>query len=413
MSKRSMSKIAVTGCGCICAAGADTDAVWRAIQAGLVNNRADSNHLFLEREDVPVFAVPHLALPAIFAEAVAERAAGGELNRTIILTLTAVAEAIGAANLTVAQLRTKRVGIALGTTVGCTFNNEDYYIQWQKGESPDLGPVHRYLSANLAERVQDILGVRGPRAVVTNACASGTDAIGLAKMWLDHDLCDLAIAGGADELSRIACQGFNSLMLVSQNSCTPFGAKRDGLNLGEGAGILCLEKEAEATASQREIKGWVCGYGAANDAYHPTAPHPEGRGLQDAVSQALAAAGLGLADISLINAHGTGTPANDRAETAALSALGLGEETTPIVSTKGATGHTLGAAGGIEAVLTLLALGSGKVSGTIGCHTPDPELAVPVLSAGEEARLSGRMGISQSLAFGGGNSALVLEGGGP
>lgn len=409
MAKRAVSKIAVSGCGCVCAAGADTNSVWRAVQDGFVYNHAGSEHLFPGKQNVPVFSVKDLSLPDLFAD-VSLEAGSIEFNRTLLLTLTGIAEALASAELDVELLREKRVGIALGTTVGCTFHNEAYYVDWKKGDNPDLAPVYRYLSANLAERIQEILGVRGPRIVVTNACASGTDAIGLAKMWLENDLCDIALAGGADELSRIACQGFSSLMLISQNSCRPFDAKRDGLNLGEGAGILLMEKQEQAEIGNRNLIGWVKGYGVANDAYHPTAPHPEGRGLQHAVRQALSDADVTVDDIALVNAHGTGTRANDSAETTALHALGFGRTAIPVVSIKGATGHTLGAAGGVEAVLTLLALNNGKVRGTIGCHTSDPDLPVTVLTESEQAVLSGRIGMSQSLAFGGGNSALIFEG---
>lgn len=408
MPKHVVSKIAITGCGCVCAAGADANTVWRAVQEGSVRNHAVSEHLFLGKQNIPVFSVEDFSWPHSLAD-IFQGVDFSELNRTLLLTLTAVAEAIASAKFDVEFLREKCVGIALGTTVGCTFHNETYYVDWKKGNNPNLDPVYRYLSANLAERIQEILGVRGPRIVVTNACASGTDAIGLAKMWLENDLCDVALAGGADELSRIACQGFNSLMLTSHTSCRPFDARRDGLNLGEGAGILILEKQEQADARNVNLKGWVRGYGVANDAYHPTAPHPQGRGLQHAIRQALADAEVTVDEIALVNAHGTGTRANDSAETAALQSLGFGRG-TPVVSTKGATGHTLGAAGGIEAILTLFSLNNGRERGTIGCQISDPDLPFMVLAENEQAVLTSRIGMSQSLAFGGGNSALILEG---
>lgn len=409
MGKWAVSKIAVTGCGCVCAAGVDTVSVWRALQDGTVNTQTAPGHLFPGKQNIPVFSVEGLVLPD-FSEDVFPGPCSVKWNRTLALTLTAAAEAIATAGLSGELLREKRVGIVLGTTVGCTFHNETYYVDWKKGRNPGLDPVYRYLSANLAESVQGILGVRGPRLVVTNACASGTDAIGLAKMWLQNDLCDVALAGGADELSRIACQGFSSLMLTSHNPCRPFDAKRDGLNLGEGAGVLILEKEEQADARNGNLMGWVKGYGVASDAYHPTAPHPLGRGLQHAVRQALSDADVTVEDIAFINAHGTGTRANDIAETTALHALSFKGTAVPVISTKGVTGHTLGAAGGIEAVLTLLALNNGKMRGTIGCRISDPDLPVPVLAESEQAVLTGRIGMSQSLAFGGGNSALILEG---
>lgn len=334
------------------------------------------------------------------------------MNRTLQLTLAAINESLEQAGINAEDLRRKRVGVALGTTVGCTFHNEPYYIDWKEGREPDEKPLRTYLSSNLAERIQRILGVRGPRAVITNACSSGTDAIGLARNWLRHGLCDIAIAGGADELSRIACHGFKSLMLVSPENCRPFDKDRRGLNLGEGAGIVLLERDEQLIADKRGCLGWIRGYGIAGDAHHPTAPHPGGRGLQMAVRMALADGDITVGDIAMINAHGTGTPANDRAETRAVFELGFNNGALPVVSTKGVTGHTLGAAGAIEAVFTLLALNRGEVAGTTGCHNCDPDFSVAVLAEGETSPLRGRTGLSQSLAFGGSNGVLVLEGAG-
>ena len=412
----SKKRIAITGFGCSCGAGQDAPSAWHNIGLGAVNCKTGSEHLFSANPNAPVFSVESDGLLKAFHLFLKDAQHYGwlkRLNRTLILALTVIAEALATAALNLESLQEQRVGIALGTTVGCSFHDEAYYIDWKKGKNPDREPVFRYLSANLAERVQNILGVRGPRAVVTNACTSGTDAIGLAKMWLEHDLCDVAIAGGADELSRVACHGFTSLMLISGNPCRPFDAKRDGLNPGEGAGIFVMEKEEHVFARNGNLSGWVKGYGAASDAYHPTSPHPEGRGLQQAVRKAMAdAGGIAARDIAVINAHGTGTQANDSAETSGLKALGFGKTVCPVVSTKGATGHTLGAAGGIEAVLTLLALNNSETSGTIGCRTRDPDLGVAVLAENEQTALSGRIGMSQSLAFGGSNAVIILEGNG-
>lgn len=413
--RASKKRIAVTGFGCSCSAGHDSASVWDNIRLSVVNCKTGSGRLFPVNHNAPVFSVESNGLLKTLHLFLKDSGHHGWLekfNRTLVLALTVIAEALATAALNLETLQEQRVGIALGTTVGCSFHDEAYYINWKKGKSPDSEPVFRYLSANLAERVQDIIGVRGPRAVVTNACTSGTDAIGLAKMWLEHDLCDVAIAGGADELSRVACHGFASLMLISGTPCRPFDAKRDGLNPGEGAGIFVMEKEKHVFARNGNLSGWVKGYGAASDAYHPTSPHPEGKGLQRAVRKAMADAGVTVSDIAIINAHGTGTQANDSAEASGLKALGFGKTVCPVVSTKGATGHTLGAAGGIEAVLTLLALNNGETSGTIGCRTQDPDFGIEVLAEKKETALNGKIGMSQSLAFGGGNAALIIEGSG-
>ncbi len=391
--------VAISGYGLVCAAGGTALAAERALLAGHARPEAVGADFFPPPFTAPCFRVATADLRPAVALA----------NRTLHLALQAVLEALAHAALPTAELAEKRVGIAMGTTVGCSFHNEEYYRRWRQGERPETGPVSNYLGANLATCLQGLLGLHGPRAVVVNACASGADAIGLAAAWLRQGRCDLAIAGGADELSRVACHGFKSLMLVAEEPCRPFDRQRRGLNLGEGAAALVLERDEDLRARGGRRHGRLLGYGIAGDAHHPTAPHPEGRGLQQAVGRALAEAGLVQGQLAMVNAHGTGTAANDQAECRALHALGLADR--PVVSTKGATGHTLGAAGAIEAVLTLLALRAGRLRGTIGCSDPDPQLAYPVLAEGEEVSLAGRIGLSQSLAFGGSNAALIIEGG--
>lgn len=401
---------AIIGYGLVTALGGNSEVAFANLQAGLVRTEASAPGFFPSSTSVPVFTADLQGRYALLPETLFEDRPYG-MNRTIRLALQAVDEALTRADLSLGELQQKRVGVAVGTTVGCTFHNEPCYINWKRGRGIDARALQTYFNSNLAECLQDLLGVAGPRAVITNACASGADAVGLGKRWLAADLCDLVICGGMDELSRVACHGFKSLMLVSEERCRPFAVNRQGLNLGEGAGLLILEREMMARSAKRAVFGRVLGYGIAGDGHHPTAPHPEGRGLQQAASLALSEAGCSVTDIAMINGHGTGTPANDKAETAAVNALGFDPERQPLVSTKGATGHTLGAAGGVEAVLTLLSLNSGEVVGTPGCEMADPALAYRPLIQGERRPLERRIGISQSLAFGGSNAVLVLEGG--
>ncbi len=403
--------IAITGMGCCCGAGGDTDIAWQNILAGSVNCSPAPKELHSDRLPSPVFDANGRSLsipPFLKPKKVPNHPDFARLNPTLLLTLTALSEALQMAGLSREELSAKRVGVALGTTIGCIFHDNRFYIDWKEGKEQDPESILKYLSTNLAVRVQKILQVSGPHAVITNACASGTDGIGLAKQWLEQDLCDIAIGGGSDELALIARHGFSGLMLTSNSPCRPFDKDRNGLNLGEGAGILVMESTEHAKSRSVNPLGWLRGFGNGNDAYHPTAPHPEGRGLQTALKIALLESGLDGHDVAYINAHGTGTKANDNAEMAGLNALSLGH--CAIVSTKGATGHTLGGAGGIEAVLTLQALRHGKTNGTIGCLEADPSFPLRPLLENESALLSSNIGISQSLAFGGGNSALVLEG---
>ena len=326
-------------------------------------------------------------------------------SRTNRLALLAAVEACRAAGMDAPALRSRRVGVCIGTTVGCTLNNEPFYRAWKAGELPDPEPVRRYLAGNPALWLAKALGLRGPVATIANACSSGTDAIGQAKSWIERGLCGIAIAGGADELSRVTYLGFISLMITSPEPCRPFDRDRRGLNLGEGAGMLLLANEEALRGNGAGPGVFAEGFGTSTDAYHPTAPHPEGRGLRQAIRVALEQAGADAGEIGLVNAHGTSTPDNDRVEGRVLTDLLAGG--TPAVSTKGYTGHTLGAAGGIEAALTVRALLDERLPATVGFETPDPDCVLIPTTALTD--VSADLALSTSLAFGGTNSALLFR----
>ncbi len=406
------SAVYILGAGCISAVGRGLLAHKGGDALSDVSPVPVPESLFETRLSHPVFVVQGPELSDSAARLVAGSSFGAglyRLNRTEKFFLTSVCEALENAGLSPPDIKNMRVGIAAGTTVGSTFTDHVGYNAWKQGRPINTSRVEDYFCGNLARLVHSVLGTSGPAAVIVNACSSGTDAIGLAAAWLRQGLCDIALAGGADELSVIPYHGFSSLQLLDDNPCRPFDVSRAGLNLGEGAACMVLARgNSGSMRFAKDPIGLILSYGAASDAWHPTAPHPEGRGLSAALTHALHRGGLGISDISFINAHGTGTVANDLAETAALFSL-FDNDVPPVVSTKGATGHTLGAAGAIEAVLSLLTLSEGVAHGTRGCTEPDPALRVPVLKSGDRTRLSGMVGISQSLAFGGGNSVLVVE----
>jgi 3-oxoacyl-(acyl-carrier-protein) synthase len=323
-------------------------------------------------------------------------------TRTLRLAMRAVYEALADAALD--DLRSLRVGVCIGTTVACQLNSVAFYDAYRRHGKPDLEPVANYLHANVAAAVATLLGADGPRMTVVNACSSGTDAIGVAASWIRAGLCDIAIAGGADELHRVPMAGFWSLGVMSSQPCAPFDRDRNGLNLGEGAGIMVLESDAHARSRGRGNGFEVAGFGSACDGHHLTAPHPEGRGLHAAVSAAMKQAQLSPDQIAFINAHGTATLDNDRAEAkvfARLFASGL-----KFLSTKGYTGHTLGAAGGLEAVFTLLGLQAGWVPASAGFKNLGDDVAVAPLR--EPTSITGRYALSTSLAFGGNNAAIII-----
>ncbi len=383
--------VAVTGLGCLCAAGGNLPQIMAALYRG-------------ERAPQPPrrFRVEHPEPGPVFE--VAEDFAGApDLLRTSLLALAAAREALVDAGWSKEALRGLRVGVCLGTTVGSAMNNEDFYRRYRQGESPSMGPIRRFLDSNPASTLAREFGFDGPCQTVVNACSSGTDAVGLSAAWIRAGFCDLALTGGADELCRTTCNGFHALMITSPEPVLPFDRRRQGLNLGEGAGILVLESETVRQQRKRSARAFVRGYGAACDAYHLTAPHPDGVGLKQALAEAMATAGISREDLAFINAHGTGTPDNDRVESRVLDAVLPG---VPFLSTKGYTGHTLGAAGGIEAVLTVACLEQRTIPASVGFAEADPELpAVPVRQV---TPVQGEVALSQSLAFGGNNAVLVL-----
>jgi len=382
--------IAITGLGCICAAGNTLDdcmaALYRGERAPAPPTRFTSSH----PTRYPVFELPD------FSEA-------PEMLRTSALGLHAAREAVANAGLDLRGLRELRVGVCVGTTVGSAMNNEQFCRDYRAGLDPDLEPIDRIMRSNPAAVIAREFGLTGPCQTVVNACASGTDAIGMAASWIRGGICDLAIAGGADELGRITYNGFISLMITDDSPCKPFDKNRKGLNLGEGAAMLVLESEESRGRRGSRARSHLLGYGSACDAHHLTAPKPDGEGLRYAIAEALSCSGIPASAICFVNAHGTGTPDNDRVESRVLGDLFPGVQ---FLSTKGFTGHTLGAAGAIEAAFTVACLERGMIPGNAGFSTPDPDLGgTPVV---ECTKFTGSVAMSESLAFGGNNSVILL-----
>jgi len=253
------------------------------------------------------------------------------------------------------------------------------------------------------------LGVRGPVETISSACSSGTLAIGAALEAIRGGDVDLAVAGGSDALCQLTYAGFNSLRSVAAGPCLPFRAHREGLSLGEGAGVLVLESAESAASRGARPLAELAGAGASCDAHHMTAPHPQGAGAVAAMRAALGDAGLEPSGIAFVNAHGTATTHNDDAEARALAEV-FGDRASrlPVTSVKGAVGHLLGSAGALEAVSTVLALLDGEVQPTAGDDPADPALAVDLVTGAPRPLAGGRAGLSLSLAFGGANAAVVL-----
>jgi 3-oxoacyl-[acyl-carrier-protein] synthase-1 len=296
-----------------------------------------------------------------------------------------------------------RIGVFLGTsTSGIRHSEHCYQHHFQQG-APGLGDdlrfatTHAYVS--LADFCRHRLGLRGPALVISTACSSGAKTFAAAHRALAAGLCDAAVVGGVDTLCATTLMGFHALGLLSPTPCAPWSLGRTGISIGEGAAFALLDLDQNGADDLA-----LLGYGESDDAHHITSPHPEGAGAALAMHRALQGAGLTAADIDYVNLHGTGTPANDQSEDQAVATVFGGA--APVSATKGWTGHTLGASGAVEAVLSLACVDAGLLPGTLNTEVLDPALSAPLVRRSERRPLD-RV-LSNSFGFGGNNCALAL-----
>jgi 3-oxoacyl-[acyl-carrier-protein] synthase I len=298
----------------------------------------------------------------------------------------------------------RRVGVFLGTSTAGILQTELAYRERDpsSGALPssfEYGSTHN--SFSVADYVRKRCRLEGPAVAVSCACASSAKAFGSARRMIEAGLIDAAVVGGVDSLCLTTLYGFHSLQLSSSTPCRPFDVARDGISIGEAAAFALLERVPENLDGDAVL---LLGIGESSDAYHISAPHPEGLGARRAMQAALAAAALEPGDIDYINLHGTGTPSNDRAESQAVTSV-FGP-TTPCSSTKGATGHTLGAAGALEAVISALALKNGLMPGGVHTTQIDPTLTALYIKDNRHAAVA-RV-LSNSFGFGGTNCSLIF-----
>lgn len=295
----------------------------------------------------------------------------------------------------------RRVGVFVGTSTSGILQTELAYRRRDPatGALPaDFHYAQTHNTGSVAAFVRQSLDLRGPAVVVSTACSSSAKVFGNAARMIELGLIDAAVVGGVDSLCLTTLYGFNSLELLSPDICRPWDAARRGLSLGEAAAFALLERDATRP------RAWLRGVGESSDGHHMSSPHPEGAGAAEAMRGALADAGVAPDAIDYLNLHGTATPNNDAAEDLAVQAV-FGER-LPCSSTKGATGHTLGAAGGVEAAIAMLALEHGFMPGGLNRQQPDDALRSRYLDAGRDARLS--LVASNSFGFGGSNACLVF-----
>lgn len=296
-----------------------------------------------------------------------------------------------------------RIGVFLGTSTSGIRETERAY--GQRGPDGALPAWFHFRETqdtfSLADFVGRELDLDGPALVVSTACSSSAKVFAVAYRHMRSGLCDAAVVGGVDSLCLMTLYGFNALELVSPEPCRPWDLHRSGINIGEAAGFALLEWPDAAASGDATL---LLGYGESSDAYHMSTPHPEGAGAALAMCRALASADLGVEQIDYLNLHGTATRTNDRSEDRAVSQV-FGDR-VPCSSTKGFTGHTLGAAGIVEAVLSSLALEQGEIPASCNTRQVDPELGADIVLQNRLAPL--RTVMSNSFGFGGSNCSLVL-----
>ncbi len=321
-------------------------------------------------------------------------------NRLAQLTLdqdgfrAAVAKAVG-------RYGAARIGVFAGTSTAAIFETEQAFRRLDPASGalpPDFPYRETHNTFSIADFVQPPPGREGPAIAISAACASTAMTFAAASRMIEFGICDAAVVGGVDSLCLTTLYGFHALQLTAEGPCRPFDAARDGISIGEAGGFALLERDGGDGGVS------LLGFGESSDAYHMSSPHPEGLGARLAMEKALAAAGLRPSDIDYVNLHGTATKVGDAAEDRAVAEL-YGRA-TPCSSTKGLTGHTLGASGIVEAVISALGILHGFIPASPTTRAVDPKLESRYLNEGAEQRL--RRVMSNSFGFGGGNCSLIF-----
>lgn len=384
----------IAGCGCVSPYGAGVECFWSSLLEGRQAFRPITRFDASPYRNALAGEVP--ALP----EAPAGPHAAGFLRQAVL-------EACSAAALGEETCAPERIGVVLGTNFGCAQAGLDALRHWHSNptELPDLAASAMGSGLDV---VRDVLPFRGPGAVLSLACASGAAAIGQALTWVRSGHVEVALAGGFDELSEHAYAGLSGLRAITKDTIRPFDARRSGTLFAEGAGIVVVEAREHATARGVRPAARLLGHGINNDAFHMTTPDKSGAGIAAVLRMALADSGLKAERIGHINCHGTGTKYNDLIETQAIKAV-FGAHAAGLVLTanKSAIGHTMGAAGALEAISTILTLREGRVPPTVGLEQPDPELDLDYCP-GTARNCAVEAAMTNSYGFGGTNASLVL-----
>jgi 3-oxoacyl-[acyl-carrier-protein] synthase II len=399
------SRVAITGMGIVTCYGIGTSATWGKILAGEPGIRPIT--LF----DTTDYRVRRAGEFTDLPVAPWRRFRAARMDRASNLLHHALAGALGGLDMPATATVPVPPLVALGTTLGGMTSGERYHGMYLRKGPPLARPslVVGHLAQAQVLQIMDEFSLPGVPHIFLNACTSSANAIGHAFRAVRRGRAQVALCGGYDALCVFGFTGFHSLQALTTDVCRPFDRNRDGLSIGEGAGILLLESWDRAQGRGARILGEIVGYGESTDAFHMTRPEPEGRMAALAIQAAMRDAGISAAEVDYVNAHGTGTPFNDRSETAALvAAMGERAHSIPVSSTKAMIGHLLGGAGAAEAILTALALREAWLPPNGNYQTPDPDCALRIVKQAERPTRM-RYALSNSFGFGGANATLAFR----
>ncbi len=398
-------RVVVTGLGVISSIGFGWQDFWKSLLAG---KSGISKIQYVDTADYPTQYGGEVRNfdPTQFMPAEVAR----KLGRGSQMAVAAAKLALEDAHLTSAQISQYRVGVSLGTTMADIQALESANETWVQSGERSIRPswVIQYPSFSMSAQIARHFGLTGPNFMIPNACAAGNYAIGYAYDLIRLGKADAMVAGGADPFSRIAFTGFNRIFAVAPEKCQPFDKNRQGTLIGEGAGTLVLESLDEAKKRGATIYAEILGYGLSCDAHHMTIPNPEG--LASVMRRALADAHIKPEEVDYISAHGTGTPANDKAECAAIhEVFGECSSQLPVSSIKSMLGHTMGAASALEAVACILSIHRQHLPPTINYSVQDPDCRIDCIPNVARQSKPGVV-LNNSFAFGGNNACTVIAG---
>lgn len=395
--------IAISGAGIVCSLGTDRDAILSALLSGRTGIGA-MHFLRSCHTELPVGEVP--LSNAVMKERLSIPQSR-EVSRTALLGMMAVRDAAAGSLPDAAGRKNKRIVLVSGTTVAGMDITEQKFGEMMRSGKGTESLAHHECGSNTAD-IAGYFGFFDDYTTVSTACSSAANAIILGADMLRAGDADIVIAGGTEALSKFHLNGFNSLMILDHALCRPFDRSRSGLNLGEGAAYIVMERGSDAEGRKAHVLGWLTGCGNACDAFHQTASSPDGCGARLAMQQALSMAGLHPEDIDWIHAHGTGTENNDASESAAIKTVfgADGHAVPPVSSTKSFTGHTTSASGAISAVIALLAMKNSFIPANIGWREPFDGGLHPCMGL-TGVKLHNIM--CNSFGFGGNDSSLIIS----